>query len=140
MDAVSCRGRRSPVRPAPLKALARQLPETLRRNGSEARRLTGSSEAATVWEEAARITETSIREALLTPLTLQQAVEESGYTASHLQRLVREGRLPNSGTERDLRILRKHLPQKPGHGVDAASSVAASSSMQAARADRRGDA
>lgn len=111
-----------------------------RANAEEARRLTGSDAAGTVWEEAARITETAIREAILTPLSLEQAAAESGYTTGHLQRLLREGGLPNSGTESTVRILRKHLPRKPGHGVDATFDPPASSPMQAARAGMHGDA
>ncbi len=124
----------------PLEALSRKLPQAFHTNAQEVRRLAGSDAAAAVWEEAARLASTAIREAILTPLPLEQAAAESGYTASHLQRLVREGTLPNSGTESEVRILRRHLPRKPGHGVDGTLARSASSPMQAARADMHGDA
>jgi hypothetical protein len=67
-------------------------------------------------------------------LTLEQAVEESGYSRSHLNRLIRESLLPNSGTEGETRILRGHLPRKPGHDVAAPVQVSPPSRMQVARA------
>jgi len=47
-----------------------------------------------------------------TPLTLQEAAEESGYSADHLGRLVREGSIPNSGRHGSPRIARRDLPRK----------------------------
>ena len=45
-------------------------------------------------------------------LDLQQAAQESGYSADHLGRLVREGRIPNSGRAGAPRIARRDLPRK----------------------------
>ncbi len=53
----------------------------------------------------------------LEELSLRDAAEESGYTRSHLKRLLREQAIPNSGNEGETRILRSHLPKKPGQGV-----------------------
>ena len=47
-------------------------------------------------------------------LTLRQAAEESGYSADHLGRLLREGTIPNAGRPRAPRIARGHLPMKSG--------------------------
>ena len=47
-------------------------------------------------------------------LTLQEAAQESGYTAEHLGRLIREGTIPNVGEPYSPRILRRDLPKKPG--------------------------
>jgi len=52
-----------------------------------------------------------------TPLNLQQAAEESGYSADHLGRLVKDGEIPNAGRTKAPRILRKDLPRKPGVGL-----------------------
>jgi len=47
-------------------------------------------------------------------LTLIEASRECGYSAEHLGRLLREGTIPNSGRRNAPRILRRHLPYKPG--------------------------
>ncbi len=48
------------------------------------------------------------------PLSLQHAAAESGYSADHLGRLVREGKLPNAGRPNAPKIRRGDLPQKAG--------------------------
>ncbi len=115
------------------------LPAEFRGNAAEVRRLGGAEGAATAWEEAARQTELRLREARLEPLTLDAAVAESGYTRNHLNRLMREGTLPNSGTDSNPRILRTHVPRKPGFAVDQQAVQPASSRVQAARAVIEGD-
>ncbi len=48
-------------------------------------------------------------------LTVQQAVAESGYSAEHLRRLVREGKLRehlDSGGKSHIRVWRRDLPKK----------------------------
>ena len=47
-------------------------------------------------------------------LTLLEASRESGYSPEHLGRLLREGTIPNAGRKNAPRILRRHLPYKPG--------------------------
>ena len=47
-----------------------------------------------------------------TALTLAQAALESGYSASHLGRLVRSDTIPNVGGPNAPRIRRKDLPRK----------------------------
>ena len=47
-------------------------------------------------------------------LNLQQASEESGYSADHIGRLLRRGTLPNAGRLHAPRIRRADLPQKTG--------------------------
>jgi hypothetical protein len=49
-----------------------------------------------------------------TLLTLPRAAEVSGYTADHLGRMVREGRIPNAGRPHAPRIRSGDLPRKPG--------------------------
>ena len=121
-----------------LSPIAR-LPQEFRDNAMTARRLTGSESAAHVWEEAAVEVEQRLADCLLEPLTLDAAVSESGYTRNHLLRMLRDGLLPNSGTNTDPRILRMHLPRKPGLGVDGESIRPASSRVQAARAVIEGE-
>jgi hypothetical protein len=45
-------------------------------------------------------------------LTLRQAEEESGYSADHLRRLIREEAIPNAGRKNAPRIRRGDLPRK----------------------------
>ncbi|MFH1764479.1 MAG: hypothetical protein ABIF09_09835 [Gemmatimonadota bacterium] len=121
-----------------LVPLAR-LPQEFRGNARAARRLAGSEAAAHVWEAAAVEVEQRLQESFLEPLTLEVAVSESGYTRNHLNRMLREKKLPNSGTDADPRILRMHLPRKPWPGVDAGTIHPASSRVQAARAVIEGE-
>jgi len=45
-------------------------------------------------------------------LTLQEAAQISGYSASHLGRLVREGVIPNHGRKGAPRLRRAELPRR----------------------------
>ena len=110
---------------ADLPGLFRETAEFLREKAS-------AEQAACAWEKAAIEVEESLRESLLEPLPLDMAELESGYSRSHLRRLLREGIVPNSGTEEDPRILRTHLPIKPGHGVSWARTKSLSSRTQVA--------
>ena len=121
-----------------LSPLAR-LPQEFRAKAKISRSVAGAETAAYIWEQAAQAVEQRLGEAFLEPLSLDQAETESGYTRNHLSRMLRESTLPNSGTTQDPRILRKHLPRKPGHGVDQGELQPASSRMQAARAVIEGD-
>ncbi|MFH1833457.1 MAG: hypothetical protein ABH877_00415 [bacterium] len=46
-------------------------------------------------------------------LTLHEAAAESGYTADHLGRMVREGKIPNAGMPGSPLIAKRDLPRKP---------------------------
>lgn len=48
-------------------------------------------------------------------LTLSEAAERSGYSADHLSRLIRHGKLPNAGRKGAPRIRRADVPTKPGY-------------------------
>ncbi|HSU92218.1 MAG TPA: hypothetical protein VLI43_00825, partial [Gemmatimonadaceae bacterium] len=50
-------------------------------------------------------------------LSLRRAAAESGYTADHLGRLLREGKLANAGRVNSPRIRRGDLPIKVRHAV-----------------------
>lgn len=54
------------------------------------------------------------REDALEALTLEQAARESGYTASALDKQLREGKLANVGRKGAPRIRRGDLPKKSG--------------------------
>ena len=66
-------------------------------------------------------------------LTLREAAEMSGYSADHLGRAVREGKIPNAGRHRAPRIRLRDLPKKAveqlpspgkrGHNEDATAIV-----------------
>ncbi len=45
-------------------------------------------------------------------LSLREAEARSGYSANHLGRMVREGKIPNAGRPRAPRIAQKDLPRK----------------------------
>jgi len=119
--------------PSALVPISR-LPQEFRDHAKTARQLAGSEVAAHVWEAAAVAVEERLREAIFEPLLLNAAAAESGYSLSHLQRMLRGGTLPNSGTNAEPRVLRMHLPRKPGIGVDRGIVQAPSSRVQAARA------
>lgn len=116
-----------------------RLPQEFRENAATARRLAGAEAAALVWEAAATEVEGRLSDCRLEPLTLDAAALESGYSRNHLNRLLKEGTVPNSGTDTDSRILRMHLPRKPGFGIDAGTPQPASSRVQAVRAVIEGE-
>src|SRR5581483_11980447 len=74
----------------------------------------GSEGAARAWETAAAELEAALRAARDELLTLEAAATESGYSADHLGRLLRAGKLPNAGRPHAPRIRRGDLPRKPG--------------------------
>ena len=49
----------------------------------------------------------------LDALTLEEAAAESGYSADHLGRLLRDKKIPNAGRTHVPRIFRRDLPRKP---------------------------
>ena len=72
----------------------------------------GGETSAVALEACAAEFETALRQRDDTILTLTEAVGESGYSAAHLGRLVREGKIPNAGRPGAPRIARSHLPRK----------------------------
>ena len=99
----------------------------------------GAKQAACAWEKAAEKLEMVLGEARTRALTLEEAEAESGYSRSHLRRLIRQGVVRNSGIENHPRILRRDLPRKPGHRVRQEPSRDLSCRTQAARAIAQGD-
>ena len=76
------------------------------------RRRWAKAQAAAV-ESCADELEQVLVEVGLEALTLDQASEESGYTKSHLSRLIATDRLDNAGRKGSPRIRRCDLPRKP---------------------------
>lgn len=93
------------------------LAESFRETAKYLREHAASEQAACAWEKAAEKLESVLGEARTETLTLGEAEAESGYSRSHLRRLIRDGVVPNAGSENRPQILRRNLPRKPGHGV-----------------------
>ena len=69
---------------------------------------------ALAYEKCARELEDALDERGSAALTLAQAAEQSGYSADHLGRLVREGKIPNAGRPGAPKIRVSDLPNKVG--------------------------
>ena len=78
----------------------------------------GVKELADGLESYADELEQTLVEADLEALTLDEASHESGYTKSHLSRLIAADRLPNAGRKHAPRIKRGDLPRKPEDPMD----------------------
>ncbi len=92
-----------------------ELPNLWTQKADQLRRYSAS--AATAWVEAATELETVLTQWESEPLSIRQAVAESGYTEDHLRALVRAGDIPDSrrpGSRGEIRIRRCDLPRKPG--------------------------
>ena len=87
-----------------LPVVWRKRAKTLRRYGGET--------PAMVLDRCAADLETTLQELDQTTLSLVEAARESGYSADHLGRLVRDGKIPNAGRPGAPRIARRHLPRK----------------------------
>ncbi len=68
---------------------------------------------ARVYEKCATELEEALQEQDERLLSLQEAAELSGYSADHLGRLVREGKITNAGRVGAPRIAHRDLPFKP---------------------------
>ncbi len=101
----------------PLRGSAEPLLSRLRmrwHSEAEILRRRGAEKQAAVLKQCACELEQERRLVALEELTLEQAVEESGYSYSALQKMVREGTIPNAGKKCVPRVRRCDLPKKPG--------------------------
>ena len=89
----------------------RKLPAAWRRQAKTLRRYGGQA-LATALERCADELEGTIQERDDTTYSLVEASRESGYSADHLGRLVREGKIRNAGRPGAPRIARIDLPRK----------------------------
>lgn len=90
------------------------LPDLWRALAAKQRRLGAEAQAHTLEYCAAELREV-LRATNGELLNLRQAAEESGYSTEHLSRLIREGKVPNSGRKSRPLVRRNDLPIKPGH-------------------------
>lgn len=88
-----------------------ELPDQWRVLAKQQRRLGADAQARILDFCADELTAAFLRAGDET-LTLSRAAQESGYGADHLGRMVREGRIPNSGRKDKPLIRRRDLPQK----------------------------
>ena len=93
------------------RASVEALPGTWRRQAKTLRRYGGETPAVALESCAAEL-EATLTERDETTLSLTEAARESGYSADHLGRLVRDGKIPNAGRPGAPRIARRHLPRK----------------------------
>ena len=87
------------------------LPVAWRKQAKTLRRYGGETQAI-VLDRCADELEATLHELDETTLSLVEAASESGYSADHLGRLVRDGKIPNAGRPGAPRIARMHLPRK----------------------------
>ncbi len=76
-------------------------------------RLHAVVDGATIAAEVIEDLRSIVRARALDILSLSEAARESGYSADHLARLVREGRIPNAGRRGKPMIRRTDLPIRP---------------------------
>ena len=98
---------------------------------AEACEAIGDTRGAIMYRRLAEEVEQALRASAADTLTLQEASAESGYSADHLGRLLRQGKLPNAGRPKAPKIRRADLPQKPGaaprsHGRNARETASLS--------------
>ena len=85
----------------------------IRSKATELRASFGDEARARALEWAAGQVERAMREEADESLTLAQAAARSGYSADHIARLVREGRLENVGRRGAPRVRAGDLPARP---------------------------
>ena len=93
------------------RASVESLPVAWRKRAKALRRYGGDTPAVAL-DRCADDLEATLRERDETTLSLVEAARKSGYSADHLGRLVRDGRIPNAGRPGAPRIARAHLPRK----------------------------
>ena len=101
------------VLPADLPAEWRAQAEALREFGADAQ--------AKAVDRCANRLEEALRQEGDALLTLPEAAEESGYSADHIGRLIRDGKIPNAGRSGAPRITRRDLPLKVDRGGQSVS-------------------
>ena len=89
----------------------RKLSAAWRRRAKALRRY-GSESPAVALERCAEELDATLVERDETTYSLVEAARESGYSADHLGRLVRDGKIPNAGRPGAPRIARRDLPRK----------------------------
>ena len=96
------------MQPKPTPA---ELPDDWRALAAQQRRL-GAESQARILDFCADELAAALVRAGDELLSLARAAQESGYTADHLSRMVRQGKIPNSGRKAKPLIQRRDLPKK----------------------------
>ena len=96
------------MQPKPTPA---ELPDDWRALAAQQRRL-GAESQARILDFCADELTAALERAGDELLSLARAAQESGYTADHLSRMVRQGKIPNSGRKSKPLIRRRDLPKK----------------------------
>ena len=91
-----------------------ELVDRWRTRAKSLREWAAAEGAAAAFERAAIELEAELADHDDEVLSLNQAAHESRYSAEHLRRMIREGKLPNAGRKGSPRIRRRDLPTKPG--------------------------
>ena len=94
-------------------AVPAELPDLWRQQATQFREY-GMEPVAATHERLAAQLERALARYWDEPLTLAEASQERGLRVDHLGRLVATGVIPNAGRKHAPRILRRHLPRKPG--------------------------
>ena len=92
-------------------ASVERLPADWRKQAKALRRYGGDTPAVAL-DRCADDLEATLVERDETTYSLVEAARESGYSADHLGRLVRDGKIPNAGRPGAPRIALKDLPRK----------------------------
>ncbi|MDE2782526.1 MAG: hypothetical protein OXK77_06195 [Gemmatimonadota bacterium] len=96
------------------------LPADWRKRAKVIRRYGGDTPATAI-ERCAEDLEATLVERDGTTYSLVEASRESGYSADHLGRLVRDGKITNAGRPGAPRIARRDLPRKAHAPVEPPS-------------------
>ena len=97
----------------------------------------GSERTATLCETHATQMMEAFDAYLFEPLSIEVAVEESGYSASRLYSLVESGALENAGRPGAPLIRRLHLPRRPQRRTPSCSAVDRVAIVDAALSEMR---
>jgi len=85
----------------------------------------GAVDLAVAMESCAEDLATALSDQARAIVSLAEAASVSGYSADHLGRLIRDGRLENVGPKRRPRVRLADLPRKPGLVQDRGARRAA---------------
>lgn len=94
-----------------------QLPSAFLKKAEELRTHFGAEAQAKGIEWCTEQLELALQEQGERLLGLQEAAEVSGYSADHLGRLVRDGKIPNAGRKGAPKIRLEDVPRKATNGV-----------------------
>lgn len=103
--------RTSSQQPAPIAMIVSALPSHWRAEAERLRDLAAEGQARAL-ERAARELEASLQAGAHEIVTLDVAANESGFSADHLGRLIRQGKLRNYGQKRTPRVRLADVPRK----------------------------